>query len=87
MIGEWEPNVDGVRELFETYHMNELYKVCLEDPVKLMLLRSKTHNIIAWGCYDRTGETQKVMDKIYDVEQATFKSLQRFHTYIYENSN
>ena len=69
-IGEWEPNSDGVRELFETYHMNELYKADLEDQTKLISLRGRIHNIVEWGCCARMHEIQKVMDKIYDVEQA-----------------
>ena len=84
---EWEPKTDGVRELFETYYMNELYKADVEDPTKLILTRNKFHEIIAWGCCDRMGETQKVMNKIYNVEQATFTYLHQFRTYIYENSN
>lgn len=69
-IDEWEPNNDGKKELFETYHMNELFKADLEDPAKLKLLRAKMHNIIDWGCGARMGEIREVMDRIYAVEQA-----------------
>ena len=71
--GEGPP---AVEELYETYHMNALYTALLENEEMLTELRKRLNNIIDWGCIQRVTEIEKLLSRIYRIEQGEERDQQ-----------
>ena len=69
-INESETNPSEQPQLYETYHMNSLFTMLLDDEDKLKELRHKVNNIIDWGCVKRMTDIRQVMTKIFEIEKA-----------------
>ena len=51
------------------FHMHVLESVSLKSPGAVGKLRRITHNILDWGCVDRSPSLRKIYDQIYEYER------------------